>query len=96
MTKGINYAYQEVENTLVNRINSAGLPLFAVRDLLNRILLQVDKQMTDQVEAEKKAYFDGLKREQEEKAKAAQVSADQDVAAASAKTDSPKKEAKNA
>lgn len=96
MTKGINYAYQELENTLVNRINSAGLPLFAVRDLLNRILLQVDKQMTDQVEAEKKAYFDGLKREQEEKAKAAQVSADQDVAAASAKTDSPKKEAQNA
>lgn len=63
MTKGINYAYQELENTLVNRINSAGLPLFAVRDLLNRILLQVDKQTADQIEMEKKAYFDGLEAE---------------------------------
>lgn len=96
MTKGINYAYQELETAIVNQINKSGLPIFAVRDMLNRLLLQVDKQMTEQVEAEKKAYFDGLKREQEEKAKAAQVSADQDVAAASAKTDSPKKEAKNA
>lgn len=96
MTKGINYAYQELENTLVNRINSAGLPLFAVRDLLNRILLQVDNQMAEQVEAEKKAYFDGLKREQEEKAKAAQASADQAVADASTKTESHKKEGKNA
>lgn len=96
MTKGINYAYQELENTLVNRINSAGLPLFAVRDLLNRILLQVDNQMAEQVEAEKKAYFDGLKREQEEKAKAAQASADQAVADVSTKTESSKKEAKNA
>ena len=96
MTKGINYAYQELENIIVRQINSAGLPLFAVRDLLNRLLLQVDKQMTEQVESENKAYFDGLKREQEEKAKAAQVSAVQDAAAASAKTDSPKKEAKNA
>lgn len=96
MTKGINYAYQELENIIVRQINSAGLPLFAVRDLLNRILLQVDKQMADQVEAEKKAYFDGLKKEQEEKAKAAQASADQAVAAASAETATAKKEATNA
>ena len=96
MTKGINYAYQELENALVNRINSAGLPLFAVRDLLNRILLQVDKQMAEQVEAEKKAYFDGLKQEQAEKAEAAQTSADQAASAASAKTATPKKEAPHA
>lgn len=76
MTKGINYAYQELENTIVNRINSAGLPLFAVRDLLNRILLQVDKQMAEQVEAEKKAYFEGLKAEQAAKTQAATASAD--------------------
>lgn len=63
MTKGINYAYQELENIIVRQINSAGLPLFAVRDLLNRLLLQVDKQMTDRIEMEKKAYFDGLKAE---------------------------------
>ena len=54
MTKGINYAYQELENIIVRQINAAGLPLFAVRDLLNRLLLQVDKQMTEQVETEKK------------------------------------------
>lgn len=96
MTKGINYAYQELETTIVSRINSAGLPLFAVRDMLNRLLTQVDKQMADQVEAEKKAYFDGLKQEQAEKAKAAQASADLAESAASAKTATPKKEAPHA
>lgn len=75
MTKGINYAYQELEDTIVSMINSAGLPLFAVRDLLNRLLLQVDKQMAEQVQAEKKAYFDGLKKEQAEAAKKATESA---------------------
>ena len=63
MTKGINYAYQELENIIVRQINSAGLPLFAVRDLLNRLLLQVDKQTADQIEMEKKAYFEGLEAE---------------------------------
>lgn len=75
MTKGINYAYQELENIIVRQINSAGLPLFAVRDLLNRLLLQVDKQMTEQVETEKKAYFEGLKAEQAAAAKKAAESA---------------------
>lgn len=80
MTKGINYAYQELENIIVRQINSAGLPLFAVRDLLNRLLLQVDKQMTEQVETEKKAYFEGLKAEQ---AAAAKKAAESTAASAS-------------
>lgn len=79
MTKGINYAYQELENIIVRQINSAGLPLFAVRDLLNRLLLQVDNQMTEQVETEKKAYFEGLEAEK----KAAQ-SAEPEAATAEA------------
>ena len=81
MTKGINYAYQELENIIVRQINSAGLPLFAVRDLLNRLLLQVDKQMTEQVETEKKAYFEGLKAEQAAAAKKATESASAAVSA---------------
>lgn len=88
MTKGINYAYQELENAIISRINSAGLPLFAIRDMLNRILLQVDKQMAEQVAAEKKAYLDELKAEQDAKAKAAQAAADEAESAA-------KKEAEN-
>lgn len=87
MTKGINYAYQELENTIVNRINSAGLPLFAVRDLLNRLLLQVDKQMTEQVETEKKAYFEGLKAEQAAAAKKATESASAAVPASAAQAE---------
>lgn len=89
MTKGINYAYQELENTLVNRINSSGLPLFAVRDLLNRLLLQVDKQMTEQVEMEKKAYFEGFEAEK----KAAQSA---EPEAATAETEPTGKEAPHA
>ena len=83
MTKGINYAYQELENIIVRQINSAGLPLFAVRDLLNRLLLQVDKQMTEQVETEKKAYFEGLKAEQAAAAKKATATAESTAASAS-------------
>ena len=63
MNKGINYAYQELETAIVNQINKSGLPIFAVRDMLNRLLLQVDKQTADQIEMEKKAYFDGLEAE---------------------------------
>ena len=88
MTKGINYAYQELENILVRQINSAGLPLFAVRDLLNRLLLQVDKQMTEQVETEKKAYFEGLKAEQAAAAKKATESASVAASASTATAES--------
>lgn len=86
MTKGINYAYQELENIIVRQINSAGLPLFAVRDLLNRLLLQVDKQMTEQVETEKKAYFEGLKAEQAAAAKKATGNARRDGSTATAES----------
>ena len=68
MTKGINYAYQELENIIVNQINKSGLPIFAVRDMLNRLLLQVDKQTADRIEMEKKAYFDGLEAEKKSRA----------------------------
>ena len=68
MTKGINYAYQELETAIVNQINKSGLPIFAVRDMLNRLLLQVDKQTPDRIEMEKKAYFDGLEAEKKDRA----------------------------
>lgn len=92
MTKGINYAYQELENIIVRQINAAGLPLFAVRDLLNRLLLQVDKQMTEQVETEKKVYFEGLKAEQAAAAKKATESADNATSANSVTAESAKLE----
>lgn len=88
MNKGINYAYQELETAIVNQINRSGLPTFAVRDMLNRLLLQVDKQMAEQVEAEKKAYFDGLKKEQAAAAKKATESASAAVSASTATAES--------
>ena len=88
MTKGINYAYQELETAIVNQINKSGLPIFAVRDMLNRLLLQVDKQTADRIEMEKKAYFEGLKAEQAAAAKKATESASVAVSAPTATAES--------
>lgn len=65
MNKGINFAYQELETTIVGQINRSGLPLFAVRDLLFRIMSQVETQYTAQVSTERKDYFDSIRAEKE-------------------------------
>lgn len=63
MKKGINYAYQELEDSIVQLINQSGLPLFGVRDMINRILLQVDKDYRAQQARERCEYEQALKEE---------------------------------